>query len=89
MWAVRVRGRRFSGRQLSGLNFRLRDESSSVRDKNTLAGLCAKIVGGGGGAYGRGVYLQDTTVYMLYINHSKEVYMANILPETEVRGSLQ
>ena len=26
---------------------------------------------------------------MLYINHGKEVYMANILPETEVRGSLQ
>ena len=25
---------------------------------------------------------------MLYINHGKEVYMANILPETEVRGSL-
>ena len=31
----------------------------------------------------------NTTVDMLYINHSKEVYMANILPETEVRGSLQ
>ena len=30
-------------------------------------------------------------VYMLYtcINHSKEVYMANMLPEIEVRGSLQ
>ena len=28
-------------------------------------------------------------VYMYYINHSEEVYMANILPETEVRGSLQ
>ena len=27
--------------------------------------------------------------YMLYINHGKEVYMANILPKTEVRGSLQ
>ena len=27
--------------------------------------------------------------YMSYINHSKEVYMVNILPETEVRGSLQ
>ena len=25
----------------------------------------------------------------IYINHSKEVYMANILPETEVRGGLQ
>ena len=36
------------------------------------------------------VYTQTHTyIYMLYINHSKEVYMANILPETEVRGSLQ
>jgi len=26
---------------------------------------------------------------MVYVVHSKEVYMANILPETEVRGSLQ
>ena len=25
---------------------------------------------------------------MLYINHGKEVYMVNILPETEVSGSL-
>ena len=26
---------------------------------------------------------------MLYINHGKEVYMADLLPETGVRGSLQ
>ena len=30
-----------------------------------------------------------TIIYMLYINQNKEVYMANILPDTEVRGSLQ
>ena len=27
-------------------------------------------------------------VYMYYINHSEGVYMANILPETEVEGSI-
>ena len=36
-------------------------------------------------------YLWQKTwlTYMLYTNHGKEVYMVNILPETEVRGSLQ
>ena len=34
------------------------------------------------------IYQKKKDIIMLYINHSK-VYMANILPETEVRGSLQ
>ena len=36
-----------------------------------------------------GQKLTEGKVRMYYINHSEEVYMANILPETEVRGSLQ
>ena len=57
MRAVPVRGKRFNGRQPSGLNFDCRMSrlveggGASVRDKNTLAGLCAKIAGG---AYARG-----------------------------------
>ena len=59
MWAVRVRGRHFNGRQPSGLIsiFRLQDESSFgelgggvgayVRDKNTSASLCPKNAGMG------------------------------------------
>ena len=27
-------------------------------------------------------------IYIIYINHGKEVYMANILPVTEVEGSM-
>ena len=52
MWAVRVRGRHFNGRQPSDLTFQQRDESSSegwgayARDKNTSARLCAKNAGG-------------------------------------------
>ena len=67
MRAVRVRGRHFNGRQTSGLNFdcgmsRLREGGgASVRDKNTLAGLCAKIVGR---AYAQeGAYLRDKMVH--------------------------
>ena len=29
------------------------------------------------------------TSYKLYINHCKELYMANMLPKIKVRGSLQ
>ena len=38
--------------------------------------------------YTRAIKLNHKYV-MLYVNHSKEVYMANILPKTEIRGSLQ
>ena len=30
-----------------------------------------------------------TRVHVDRVDHSKEVYMANVLPKTEVRGSLQ
>ena len=68
MRVVPVRGKCFNGRQPSGLNLDCRMSrlleggggGASVRDKNTLAGLCAKIAGG---AYARvGAYLRDTTV---------------------------
>ena len=76
MWAVRVRGRHFNGRQPSGLIsiFRLQDESSFgelgggvgayVRDKNTSASLCPKNAGMGFCTRkgGGGGYLWDATV---------------------------
>ena len=70
MRAVHVRGRRFNGRQLSGLNSQYFDCGMSLLGsgvgglmcgiKITSARLCAKNAGW---AYARGgVYLRDTTV---------------------------
>ena len=60
MWAVRVRGRHFNGRQPSGLNlisiFRLRDESSSGGGINiSQKDFALKMQGG---LCARGAYLQ-------------------------------